>query len=287
MPNEICAGIITFNPGIARLDENISRLEHQVSQVYIVDNGSSNIKEIRHSLKPFCKLIELGENKGIAAALNVLMKAAEEGGFSWVLSMDQDTRADDNLIAEYRKFLNMPNVGALCPGIKKVGEQIQISEESEVEIVHRCPTSGFFCNVEVFLKTDGYDDWMFIDYVDYDICMKIELAGYKIYRINTTYIVQELGKMHTNKLFYSLGKLTGVKTLMNFARTYNHSAFRNYYYVRNSLYFISKYKEHLNAKNEYIRVLKWEIKKIILEPEKVKKIQSIMKGYKDYRKAVK
>lgn len=287
MPNKICAGIITFNPEIVRLDENISRLEPQVSFVYIVDNGSNNIEKIRHSFKSSCKIIELGENKGIAAALNVLMKAAEEDGFSWVLSMDQDTRADTNLIAEYIKFLDMPNVGALCPGIKKVGEQAQINGESEVEIVHRCPTSGFFCNVEAFLETDGYDDWMFIDYVDYDLCMKIELAGYKIYRINTTYIVQELGKMHTNKLFYSLGKLTGMKRLMNFARTYNHSAFRNYYYVRNSLYFINKYKKHLNTKIEYNRVLKWEIKKIILEPEKIKKIQSIMKGYIDYRREVK
>lgn len=34
------AGIVTFNPNIERLDQNIRAIYPQVSHIYIVDNGS-------------------------------------------------------------------------------------------------------------------------------------------------------------------------------------------------------------------------------------------------------
>ena len=42
----IGAGIVTFNPDIGRLKENIDAILPQVSELVIVDNGSANVDEV-------------------------------------------------------------------------------------------------------------------------------------------------------------------------------------------------------------------------------------------------
>ena len=41
------AGIVTFNPDIERLNENISAIINQVDKVVVVDNGSENADDIK------------------------------------------------------------------------------------------------------------------------------------------------------------------------------------------------------------------------------------------------
>jgi rhamnosyltransferase len=285
---DICAGIITYNPDLSRLKENISGLYEQGLDVFVIDNGSEDLERMVEAIDGLChSVIKLGENKGVAAALNQLMYVARKEDFSWVLSMDQDTLCDKYLVDEYKKYLSLPNIGALCSAIKKIGEIAVDNRKNSYEIVHRCPTSGFLCSVEAFYKTSGYNEWMFVDYVDYDLCMKLEISGYNIYRVNTTYILQDLGKMERNPFFYKIGEALGLKKLKNFSTTYNHSPIRNYYYVRNALYYRKIYRDRINQKSELRKIIKWEAKKILLEKEKVAKVKALIKGIKDYRKTMK
>ena len=46
-----CAGIVTYNPDITRLVENINAIYNQVDNVIIVDNNSKNIAEIEQTIK--------------------------------------------------------------------------------------------------------------------------------------------------------------------------------------------------------------------------------------------
>ena len=77
---KICAGIVTFNPEISRLSENIDAIRNQVDAIFIVDNNSNNINIIKKiiSKDSGIKLICNNQNRGIATALNQLMKAAED-----------------------------------------------------------------------------------------------------------------------------------------------------------------------------------------------------------------
>ena len=127
---------------------------------------------------------------------------------------------------------------------------------------------------------------MFIDYVDYDICIKLKIAGYFIYRINSAFIIQELGKAQVIKFIEKIGKLLNVKKIINFSHTYNHSPLRNYYFVRNALFYQSKYKNYIDLNKDRMFVLKWELKKLLLEPKKLAILESIFHGYKDYKKHV-
>ncbi len=283
MQKKYAVVIVTFQPDLQRVIGNVRELHKQGFFVIIVDNFSNNIKSIRE--KSGCDLlIEFPENKGIAAALNAGMKAAVENGAEWTLTLDQDTMIAENLLEEYKKFISLPNAGALCPSIEKRGEGIIGNQNKKAEIVKKCPTSGFFINTKAWNEVGEYDEWMFIDYVDYDIETRLRKLGYKIYRINTTRIIQELGKLSVNRFFNKLGKMLHMKKISNFAVTYNHSPFRNYYFVRNALYYIDKHKDFLNVRGEYVFLIKWEAKKLFLEKHKLENFRALLKGVRDYKR---
>lgn len=282
MQNKYVVVIVTFQPDAERVRVNVAGLKRQGFTVIIVDNFSDNIEQIKESVG-YDILVELPENKGIAAALNDGMHKAVSLGAEWVLSLDQDTLVADNLLDEYRKYTALKNAGALCPAIEKKNEGLIHACSKKIERVYKCPTSGFFLNTSVWSVVGEYDEWMFIDYVDYDMCTRLRINGYQIYRVNTTKIIQELGKQSVNRFFFRLGQLLHWKKLQNFAVTYNHSPFRNYYFVRNSLYYINKYRDFLNIRQEYAFLIKWEVKKILLEKNKIANLQALIRGVRDYK----
>ncbi len=289
MDSLVCVGIITFNPDMERLRQNLDIITIQCHNVVLIDNASDNIKNIIEIASEFnTELISLEQNYGIAKALNVLMDYARDNGFDWAMSLDQDSVVSNNILSEYEKKLFLDDAAALCPKIKKINinEQNETKECKPIEIVNRCPTTGFFCNVEKFYKTSGYDEWMFIDYVDYDICMKLRLAGYSIYKVNTAYVLQELGNVIVNTKLVNLGKKMHLKKVSNMGVTFNHSPMRNYYYVRNALYYIQKYKAYIDSRSERLKVLRWELKKLLLEKNRWKTIKSIRLAIRDYKKII-
>lgn len=108
------AVIITMNPDLHRVRVNVENLFRQGFAVVIVDNHSKDLTGLRSM--PHIQLVELGENRGIAAALNEGMRISESMGAEWVLSLDQDTIISDTLLEEYLKHLSqVERPGALSP----------------------------------------------------------------------------------------------------------------------------------------------------------------------------
>ena len=72
MRNKIAAGIVLYNPDIDRLKKNLEAIAPQVEKVFLVDNHSDHIENIKKLLEqfPVCELIENEKNAGIATALN-------------------------------------------------------------------------------------------------------------------------------------------------------------------------------------------------------------------------
>jgi rhamnosyltransferase len=264
----------------------VESLFRQGFSIVIVDNHSKDPMALRSI--PHKRLVELPENKGIAAALNEGMRISESMGAEWVLSLDQDTTFSETILQEYIKHIpHLDHPGAVSPRIIKRDEEDKGNPNKEVELIEKCPTSGFFMSVEAWKKAGQYDEWMFIDYVDYDMCMRLKINGYNIYRINNAFIIQELGKLKIHPLVHRIGDLMNCSTIKNFSITYNHSPFRNYYYVRNCLYYINKYSQFLDVRYEKKHLFKWELKKLVLEPDKIGNIIAILRGIKDYRQRIK
>lgn len=68
---KVLAGIVTYNPDIKRLEENVKSVSEQVATIIIFDNGSKNKREIKSIEEKYqqIRIIFSSQNKGIAFAL--------------------------------------------------------------------------------------------------------------------------------------------------------------------------------------------------------------------------
>jgi rhamnosyltransferase len=138
---EIGAVIVLFHPDDS-LRANIRSYAEQVGRVVAVDNTPNppvgRGQEVA-ALGVDC--IVLGENRGIAAALNAGANRLRETGFEWALTMDQDSTAPAGFMDALTDCL------------------LRLSAAAEV---------------------DGFDEALFIDQVDTDFCFRLRLAGWRL-----------------------------------------------------------------------------------------------------------
>lgn len=270
---DIFAGIVLYNPDLVRLSENITSISGQVSQIIVVDNGSNNQIENRKIVQSFSNTIyiELKENEGIAAALNVIANKCESEGAEWVLTLDQDTVCNKDIIDNYAPYLGLQNVGQLsCLYHDRnfVNSKSNGSEFDGAKEVDWCITSASLLNIKAWRKVGMFDERLFIDQVDYDICMTMREHGYRIYQLGFIGFLHEIGQGCEKKI-----------GLFNI-RTWNHSPFRRYYGVRNAIIVAGKHKE-LNVPRATLGALKHIAIIFMFENDKFSKLVAGFRGLKD------
>lgn len=270
---DVSAGIVLFNPDIKRLKENIDAVIVQCTRLYLVDNGSGNIDEVKGLLNQYnqskISILWNRENQGIAKALNQLTSAAQKEGFDWILTLDQDSVVPSNIVGEFEKYINNSSVGILCPIIcdRNKDEEIKINEDcTEID---ECITSGSLLNIKAWSEIGGFDERMFIDGVDFDICYRLRQRGYKIYCIHSVVLLHELGHIEYHRFLFW-------KVLVK-----NHSVFRKYYIARNIIYVAKKRKSVLLAIKGILQEVKLLGIVLLYETDKKSKSISIIKGIRD------
>lgn len=291
---KISAGIVTYNPEMQRLEENINAIIGQVDEVIVVDNDSANIKEIEQSWadNPKITIIKNNENRGIATALNQIMEYSLKKGYVWTLTLDEDSVVPEDMIEKYMDYIDRENTAMIVPIIcDRVMHEIDIKEEvnSAYTLVENAITSGTLMNNQIWKKVGGFTEELFIDYVDFDYCMKVRLAKYDIVRVNSVKLLHELGNATEIKLFTFLEKLCkdGSEWKRRFSElryTTNHSPKRVYYVTRNQYYYINHYRPYFDAKRlEKGMRIGWVVK-LLFEKDRIKKWKAIRQGIKDGKK---
>lgn len=265
---DISAGIVLFNPDINRLKENISTVIVQCTHIYLVDNGSDNIDEVLESLRRYnqtkISIIRNEANQGIAKALNQLTKAALQDGFDWLLTLDQDSVSPSNIIEEFKKYVSYQDMGMLCPIICDRNKGVVVESKDGCKEIDECITSGSLLNTKAWHKIGGFDESMFIDGVDFDICYRLREAGYKILQVQSVVLLHELGHIEYHRfLFWRL-------------LVKNHSAFRKFYIARNTIYMARK--EHSSIVKAILQNVKLFLITCCYEEDKWKKCVRIVQG---------
>ena len=195
----LVAGIITYNPNIERLLEVVNSIRCQVDEIYIYDNGSKNNSDLHDA---FCeirniKIIDIEKNVGIAEASNQMCEYAINKGYEWILILDHDTICPKQLVSTYMIYTNDIRIGIICPSVLDkdiTNNRWKGNNTVKIEYVERCIQSATMVRLESWKKVGGYDSWMFIDFVDFDFCKKLQLANYKILRCNTVEVDHKLGQ---------------------------------------------------------------------------------------------
>ena len=231
---KILVGIVTYYPNEESLSKTCEALNDY--DVFIHDNTNDNI--------------------GIASALRKIMDHAVQNGYDWVLTLDQDSEIMPGLIEEYTENV-ASDIGAMTCIIR----DRNFEEKQQCGDVDWCITSGCFMNVRAYLRTPGYDESLFIDMVDMDICYSLKEAGFRIVRIPFEGLKHEVGY--------------GKKTILGYS--YNHEPWRDYYIARNRLVVGNKHK----IKGTKLRAYRDIAVVLLFEDNKKEKITMMRNGMAD------
>lgn len=269
---KVLAGIVTYNPNIKRLEENIKAVSKQVATVIIFDNGSKNAREIKKIGSKYqqVKMIFSSRNNGIAFALNEIAKLAIQLSYTWLLTLDGDSVIYPGLIKEYEKNMHLPNVGQLTCKRKdrNIHSLIKTSNQLPRKVKYAI-TSASLINLKALKSCGGFDEKLFIDWVDNEICCALRKHGYETYEIDYIGLLQEMGHASLvhffNKSFYRP----------------NYSPIRYYYNARNSLYVSRLYPNEENSKSILLNQLKVLILNSLYEKNKKAKAKAIISGIHD------
>lgn len=265
--DNIAAGIVSYNPDICRLKENINSIKRQIDCLLIVDNGSHNIDEIdKISVQENIVLIKIGENKGIAYALNKICEYFYKKNYNWVITLDQDSVSPQNLVLELSKYISY-NIGIIGPQIiyRNNEDDSELQGMGKVESVQWIITSASLTNIRAWYSIGGFDEKLFIDSVDKDFCLRLKMKDFKVLRVNNIGLIHELGNLKCQRI---LGKNVYVT---------HHSPQRKRYMTRNCIYL----KHKLGYGKPIIYITKLILKVLFFEKKKYINIKSIFKGVYD------
>ena len=97
------------------------------------------------------------------------------------------------IIEEYNKYLDEHKLGSLCPQCVDRNFKSELNNEDVIE-VDKCITSASLVPVSAWNDVGGFNEELFIDFVDHDFCAKLKEHGYRILQIGSVKLSHELGK---------------------------------------------------------------------------------------------
>jgi rhamnosyltransferase len=259
---KIGALYITFNPELLLFENSLRSLSCQVDYLLIVDNNSINRDEIVCIVKEIinCSLIMLNDNKGIATATNIGLNYYAKGNYSYVVISDQDTLYPYGYIKKFytnyniiKREYTIDKIAAFVPifydnvannmeafFIKSKVFYKKIFPKKNYTEIYQAIISGMIMNLNVIKIVGGMNDLLFIDWVDFEWCWKINFHNYKIIGCKNMCITHNLGNVTKNISFRNVN-----------LRTYS----RHYYITRNAFY-LSLYSKYLNFSMKIILFFK-------------------------------
>jgi rhamnosyltransferase len=263
--------VVLFLPPQKSVDALIA-LSPQVKELVVYDNtpgGTILAKDRRLSTLSNLRWLGDGQNRGIAFALNRALDVAVELGVEWVVSFDQDTLVQVDYVARMLEGASAdprgPVPAMVVPGLPGDGLGTGRGE------VPRAITSGALSSVAALAAVGGYWEELFIDYVDFELCIRLRRGGHRIVRIGDV------------RLEHCIGSPT-VRTIAGLRVTStNHSAIRRYYKCRNRIALV---REHFCSAPAWLSrellATFWEAGKIaLLEEDRGAKLRMMARGILD------
>ena len=276
--DKISAIIVTFHFRAEYL-QNLAKVRFQVDLLVVVDNGSneSALSGLRTASQELdFKLIENGENLGIAVALNLGIREAKSEGCQWVALFDQDSVVTDGFIAamisdfltfrQYRRIMQIiPRYVDPETGVER---GISAFEDGGVFLTI---TSGSLFSMEAFEACGVFTEELFIYCVDDDFSLRLREKGFFI-GVSTNAI-----------LLHQSGHPTSQKRFGMTMTTKNYRPEVRYYYARNKLWILFTYGKAfprliVPTLREFITI---PLKIALMEDDSWQKIELFIRGLVD------
>ncbi|MCK5665528.1 MAG: glycosyltransferase family 2 protein [Thiotrichaceae bacterium] len=280
--------VVLYHPDVSVVS-NIQSYIDYIDRLYVVDNSTvvnaKIVAQIKNNNK--CVYVNDNENLGLALALNVGAEMAMADAAEWLLTMDQDSRFEEGALLQMIQWLNeqaeaevgagiyvyikgVTNIGIISP----VHNTARSSENVSDDVVEAtlAMTSGNLLNLAAFKTIGPFREDFFIDYIDFEYCLRLNNAGYKI-------LIYGKGVLQ-----HRLGEPEQVRFLWFDVLYMNHNRVRRYYITRNRLKIIKEYwrtQPVYCLKDVKYFISSW-LKIVCLDENAVAKQKAILLGIKHF-----
>lgn len=214
----VAAVIVTFHPNMSHLLELLEIYASQVWRCYLIDNSEAlDFHEVGVKVpEGGLRLLRLGQNMGIATALNRGAQLAFEDGADFVVLSDQDSVPSSSMVDELMRSYRVVSgrcqrIGAIGPVYtnlhthEKMPFQVKLpgrpfrklvhpsAEVPEIEVMAMI-TSGTLIRKDAWFAVGGMRDDLFIDHVDHEWCLHARSLGYRLFGSYEAQLAQRLGE---------------------------------------------------------------------------------------------
>lgn len=256
---------INFNQRIIGVDYPILIVDNSVVKSICTEIDNLNVHVISNL-----------KNLGVAEAFNIGCKYAIANGFKWVITMDQDSNINNEIIQnliDYKNNCNISQVAIISPRhvLQNNLESVSCDKlDSDYYSGIHTMTSGNLVNLDIFQEIGGFNSDLFIDHVDLEYYCRALSYGYKVITLNKVLMAHCLGNMRIHKL---LGKSFKV---------YHHNTIRKYYQIRNSIVVFKKYWKTVPESKFFLKSMTFVFATtVFFEEKKFKKIYFMLQGISD------
>lgn len=266
----IAGVVVLYNPDPIVI-QNIQSYLPFLYVLYVIDNSESpnmNIVEQLRELGEKIKYIALGENRGVAYALNLGATLAIESGADWLLTMDQDSSFEGDSISKMVEYcMNLQDDKVIIVAPEPIDTELVYRKRKENPFTHIVLTSGSMLNLKLYQKNGPFREDFFIDYVDTEYCLRAKRNDLTVLTLKDVVLQHKVGKP---------------KKVLFFTTT-NHPPIRRYYITRNR---IAVWREYYSVDPDYVKYdmacfVKETVKILLGEDRKLEKMRMIMKGIAD------
>jgi rhamnopyranosyl-N-acetylglucosaminyl-diphospho-decaprenol beta-1,3/1,4-galactofuranosyltransferase len=270
--------------------ESLLKQTQPLSEIIVVDNASTDgTIELLKEQYPSVKVIRLESNEGVSGGYSAGLECALGRNHDWIWMLDQDSRplpdTVEKLLAAYGSFPDRDKLGLIAPlaidAATGAPDPLFLWREGQIQapaasvgegitLVDMVISSGSLIRREAVLKAGLPRKDLFMDFVDYEHCLRLRRNGFLIA------VVSECVMPHT------IGEPRSVKFLGKPQKWTTHRPWRDYYKVRNRAFVVWHQLPGFRAKVFVMRqFMKQVIGSLLYDPEKLRRIHFMWRGLRD------
>lgn len=276
----LCGVVILYHPD-GSVADNIRTYAGNLEKLWVFDNTECGRQDLSFSFESEKNIewVRDGVNKGIGSRINMAIERALEAGYTWLLTMDQDssfTPENWNAYAGAVAKLDTRNRRIAMLGVGYSHETQASTGAIAMREELRLVTSGSLIHLAAIQEIGGMNEDLFIDEIDSDFVYRAWLAGWEVLQCDGVYMVHQLGDRK---------QVRSLKT-GRWSNRGLHSPLRLYYITRNFLWIKKKYGSRLPGlfMERTKRLLNMYKNNLFYNPQRFQALWMIWKGYRDFRR---
>lgn len=262
MTKNIAGVVIFFNPKREDIQTVFTYID-MVDKLYLIDNSYTPVDFFKLKEYEKIEVLSTSKNLGIAKALNITLRKALLDGYRWLLTMDQDSKFEKKELQKFQKdFDSFPKKNlAIYSPLHNI-KFLENKHKEELIVM----TSGNIVHIESLLKIGAFNESLFIDEVDHDMCLRVNKNSYKVVKNYNCYLTHTLGSDCSKNIK-------------------KYSSKRLYYMFRNYLYIRKKYSQDFpfffKKRDKYLK--KFFLQQFFFFSKKKTKFFLLCRAYYDYK----